>query len=195
MISPCHCRGTHAYIHRHCLDEYIRHFPDRVCRVCHQKLKIPKTVNEFVFFLWTFVFLTTILMMSHERLRVKIFFLCLIWTVGIYYYAMDLFTRSVPIVVFFLWAVFMPPATFHATVYGLFVFGTIAFVYSLGRWIPAVYLLNLFAGILIAAYVGFLTFAVFVTLDKFVFVVYLMLIYLGWNAVVHGHNPLRLLAD
>lgn len=34
MVEPCRCRGTMAYIHPLCLENYIRHYPDGICRVC-----------------------------------------------------------------------------------------------------------------------------------------------------------------
>ena len=41
LIQPCRCAGTAGYIHPHCLEEYIRHYPDRHCRVCLAVLTYP----------------------------------------------------------------------------------------------------------------------------------------------------------
>jgi hypothetical protein len=39
MVSPCNCTGTSAHIHRDCYDQYIEHYPDRMCRVCNSRMK------------------------------------------------------------------------------------------------------------------------------------------------------------
>lgn len=41
MLIPCRCRGTSAYIHDHCLRTYVSYYPDRVCRVCHERMEHP----------------------------------------------------------------------------------------------------------------------------------------------------------
>ncbi len=52
FLTPCNCRGTHAYIHTHCLALYIRHFPDGVCRVCRTQMKY--THDDFPYCFGTF---------------------------------------------------------------------------------------------------------------------------------------------
>lgn len=61
FLSPCHCRGTQAYIHTHCLALYIRHFPDGMCRVCRQPMKDPQS-DEL---LYTFAVITWMLALSY----------------------------------------------------------------------------------------------------------------------------------
>ena len=41
MRMPCRCRGSSAYVHDHCLRTYISYFPDRICRVCHERMEHP----------------------------------------------------------------------------------------------------------------------------------------------------------
>lgn len=40
MVSPCECRGSSAFIHEECLNEYLEHFPDGICRVCLVKMRV-----------------------------------------------------------------------------------------------------------------------------------------------------------
>lgn len=41
MLMPCRCRGTSAYIHDRCLRIYLSYYPDRICRVCHERMEHP----------------------------------------------------------------------------------------------------------------------------------------------------------
>lgn len=40
MISPCNCQGSSAFIHEECLEEYLNHYPDGICRVCLVKMRV-----------------------------------------------------------------------------------------------------------------------------------------------------------
>jgi len=40
LVSPCECRGSSAFIHEECLNEYLEHFPDGICRVCLVKMRV-----------------------------------------------------------------------------------------------------------------------------------------------------------
>ena len=39
LVTPCRCRGTHAYIHPECLRVYFLYYPDGLCRVCRTSMK------------------------------------------------------------------------------------------------------------------------------------------------------------
>lgn len=41
MLIPCACRGTSAYVHDACLRTYFSYYPDRICRVCHERMGHP----------------------------------------------------------------------------------------------------------------------------------------------------------
>jgi hypothetical protein len=40
LVSPCVCTGSSAFIHEECLDRYLEHFPDGICRVCLVKMRV-----------------------------------------------------------------------------------------------------------------------------------------------------------
>lgn len=46
MRMPCQCRGTAAYIHRVCLEKYIQHYPDGICRVCKTPFTVSRSIGE-----------------------------------------------------------------------------------------------------------------------------------------------------
>ena len=41
MLIPCRCRGSSAYVHDRCLRTYFSYYPDRLCRVCHERMGHP----------------------------------------------------------------------------------------------------------------------------------------------------------
>ena len=41
MLVPCKCRGTAAYVHDTCLRTYFSYYPDRLCRVCRERMEHP----------------------------------------------------------------------------------------------------------------------------------------------------------
>lgn len=63
MVIPCRCRGTSAYVHAHCLRTYFSYYPDRICRVCHERMGHPTIdlernfVCATVLFTWAAVLL------------------------------------------------------------------------------------------------------------------------------------------
>jgi len=40
LITPCNCRGTSAFIHQECLERYLEHYPDGICRVCLIRMRV-----------------------------------------------------------------------------------------------------------------------------------------------------------
>ena len=38
MVSPCRCRGSAEFIHRRCLEDHLRFYPDRYCTVCRTRM-------------------------------------------------------------------------------------------------------------------------------------------------------------
>lgn len=63
MLVPCGCRGTSAYVHSHCLRTYFAYYPDRICRVCHERMGHPwvdaerNTLCAFVILVWAAILL------------------------------------------------------------------------------------------------------------------------------------------
>lgn len=42
LLSPCNCRGSSAFIHQECYEQYLEHFPDGMCRVCNAHMVVAK---------------------------------------------------------------------------------------------------------------------------------------------------------
>ena len=74
MLMPCRCRGTSAYVHDRCLRTYFSYYPDRVCRVCHERMGHPwmDTERNFVCATTLPVWAAVLLALSTVPLAIKI---------------------------------------------------------------------------------------------------------------------------
>lgn len=189
VLSPCNCRGTAAYIHRQCLDRYIQHYPDRVCRVCRTEFSIPRAFHEILGIVVVFFILNLFLMLSRERLLVKGFLMTLVWMTLYYYSMLNLLNGFVYTMLSCLWMVFLPGGDYKAIVSILVILGGVSFLYTLFRFIPSQYVLNFIAILLGYSYVAFLTLMTLTTADSFTFTIYMSLTFLVWNAFLY---PVRL---
>jgi len=74
MLIPCRCRGTSAYVHDRCLRTYFSYFPDRICRVCHERMGHPWVDTERTIACATLLLLwaAVLLALSHVPMAVKI---------------------------------------------------------------------------------------------------------------------------
>lgn len=73
LVTPCACRGSSAYIHLSCLEEYIHHYPDRICRVCHQYMEYA-TKFDIMMLAVLYVWLTILVCISNASDQTKFVF-------------------------------------------------------------------------------------------------------------------------
>ena len=73
FVSPCACRGSSAYIHLSCLEKYIHHYPDRICRVCYQYMDY-STKFDTVMLGILYVWLTILISISNASEQTKLIF-------------------------------------------------------------------------------------------------------------------------
>jgi hypothetical protein len=191
LVAPCACRGTSSYIHRTCLDQYIRYYPDRTCRVCH--VQFPRYVSPREGRLYWIVFLSfvALLVISSARLLVKIALLGAAAALSACFLHRNLFSTT-PLVSLFILALLFLPGGHPTTVYlVLAILGVAAFSYTLAYQLPMIVLLILLVTSIGTAYAAFLVVLAYTTLDSSAFTVFLSILYLAWYAWVH-ENPLRL---
>jgi hypothetical protein len=191
LVTPCACRGTSFYIHRTCLDQYIRYYPDRTCRVCH--VQFPRYVSPREGRLYWIVFLSfvALLVVSSARLLVKVALLGAATVLSACFLQRNLFSTT-PLVSLFILGLLFLPGGHPTTVYlWLSILGAAAFSYTLAYQLPMIVLLVILMTSLVAAYAGFLVVLAYTTLDSAAFTVFLSVLYLAWYAWVH-ENPLRL---
>lgn len=195
LVSPCHCRGTSAYIHRACLDRYIQHYPDRTCRVCRTVFHYYKSALEIASFVTLLVFLNALLLLSRERMAVKLALCVLIWAIVYGYAVMNLLTNSVLVALACLWGLFLPGGHYHAMLAVVVTMGVLSLLYTMCCFIPPQYILRLIVIGMVYVYMGLLTIAMLPSVEPITFTLYITCLFLMWNAVVHGNSPLRLLVD
>jgi hypothetical protein len=135
------------------------------------------------------------LVLSRETLNVKVALYLLLAGVIAFYQTLDLFNRTIGVIVVGLWTLFLIIQHFQTK---LFILGSllgVSFLYSLSRFIPVEIVFNIFGILLVYAYVGFITFLIFANMDSMAFAVYITVMFMFWNGIVRGHNPLRLLGN
>lgn len=191
LLTPCLCRGTAAYIHQSCLDEYIRYYPDRTCRVCKGFFPAYQSPREIQLCWVLFLGLTSLLFFSTARLLVKFPLFGMITLLSIYFLRCNLLTSTPFVFIFILTLLFLPGGHASANYMWLTTIGMIAFVYTLARQLPAIILLGILVTAILAAYAGFILVLAYQNLDAPAFTVFFSVLYLVWYSWVHD-NPLRL---
>lgn len=191
LLTPCRCRGTSAYIHPACLDQYIRYYPDRICRVCHARFIPFKTSRDFYSAVGILTLFACFLLMSEVRLLVKLVLLGVTCLITTYFYARQLFSSTPLVFLSILVLLFLPHGHPSAVFIWLVLLGGIAFFYTLSIYIPAIFILGIVVTLILLAYAAFVTFFAYQHLDTFAFVVYLGLMYLFWYGWLHDSPPLR----
>ena len=191
LVAPCACRGTSSYIHRTCLDQYIRYYPDRTCRVCH--VQFPRYVSPREVHLCWIVLLAVValLVVSSARLLVKLALLGAATVLSSCFLHRNLFSTTPVVFLLLLACLFLPGGHPSAVYLWLAVLGAAAFSYTLAYQVPIFILLVILATSIVAAYTGFLVLLAYTTLDSSAFTVFLSLVYLAWYGWVHD-TPLRL---
>jgi hypothetical protein len=190
LLTPCRCRGTSAYIHRDCLLEYIRHYPDRICRVCQCPLMPIADPRDFVTMLFVVFLMGVLLLLSNIRLIAKISLLAVSWLSMAYYLKQGIFPSVNRMVLTCLAILFLPGGSMEATYMFLGVLGILGTLYTLCRYVPAILLLGILVVAMVAMYLGFLTFMLYHMLDSYGFTVYMAAVYLLWSAALQ-ERPLR----
>jgi hypothetical protein len=190
LLTPCRCRGTSSYIHRSCLDEYIRYYPDRICRVCHDRFLRYESTREIALCWFVFVALSTLLFLSGARLLVKLTLLTLIGGLSLYYLHRNLFSTTPLVFLSILVLLFLPGGHPMAIYSWLTILGAATLLYTLIRQLPAIVVLGILVTLMLSGYVVFLTVLAYHTLDPPAFTVFLSVLYMVWYIWVHDH-PLR----
>lgn len=196
LIAPCRCRGTSSYIHRDCLEKYIQYYPDRICRVCHSPFTPFRTTYDVVYAVGVLFVLACLIFCSSSRILVKCALFAAVSLVTLYFFAMNLFSKTPVLFLGVLLLLFLAGGHPAAVTMWLIVLGLLAFVCILSLHVPAIFILAMFVTLLMATYVGFFTLLAYRNLDPPAFSVYIGILYLVWYGWIHGqevyHVRLRL---
>jgi hypothetical protein len=191
LLTPCQCRGTASYIHRTCLDDYIRYYPDRVCRVCLHGFVHSASPEGFHYFVTLFTYLTIVLFLSSVPTLVKSILFVAASAVSAYLLHRGFFGSTPLVVVSVLTMLFLPSPHPSAVYLWLTILGGVGIAATLSQLLPAVLLLGVVVVLLVTAYAGMLIMAAYYALDPPAFTVLLSILYLVWYGWVREHPRLR----
>ena len=191
MISPCMCRGTAAYIHEACFQQYLDHYPDRVCRVCHYRVPGDQSLTvDSVIFLMMAVWMAALLMMSSVAEHFKVMYLFMMAGLMFFVNLADafrgIFGISLLCVSFFF--TFLNPVT---AVQCILFFGLIGIIGVMFLYIPPEVMLMFVAILLMGAYS--ILIVSFFAMNQDIFLTAFIVPFMGlvWACVIHARPPLR----
>lgn len=186
LVSPCSCRGTAAYIHPHCLESYFYHYPDRVCRVCNETMKMYATGVQIIKLCSIFIFLGFLISISSSNIYTKILFGISIASLFVYYICRELFDPRHLGVIFILSILFLSGGHELAIMSIIGVIFVAGFLCTLRTYVPFQYLALIGMNLIVSLYALALTFAIFPQTDRSGFTVYMCIMYLLWYPWARG---------
>lgn len=192
LLSPCGCRGTAAYIHPACLDQYIQYYPDRVCRVCNVPFDFFRTSREVVYLVGILGMVVILLWLSRVDFLVKLTLFSVATLFAAFFFHQQLLTPTTLTFLGILVFLFFPGGHVSAVYTWLAVLGLIAFCYTVVLCVPMSYILMIVVAMFVFAYMAMLTFAAYANLDTSAFSVYISILFLAWYGWIRSHPRLRL---
>jgi len=191
LVVPCDCKGTSSYIHIACLEEYFRHYPDRICRVCHKYMYYATSFDKIMFGL-LLIWLSILLLVSNTNILLKlcfsIIFLGLLFAKSLHHYI----SAPVSIIIISSTLILVSTTTKHIF-QSLALIGGILTVSTIAIFVPLRYMAIIFMNGLVALYSVTLTSFFAERNDIFITGCFLSLILFMWAFVLQHHAQLRYL--
>lgn len=185
LITPCHCRGTSAYIHIACLEEYFRHYPDRVCRVCHEPMVYTTSFDKTMGIL-LFMWLSIMLMISNSLLIQKLFFLIIFMGFLSLSAIRKFITAPVSILIISSTMILVTSSTKYIFS-SLFLIGGILTLSTMIMFIPPQYVAMMVTNLIVASYCILITVFFAERNDIFITSCFLALLVFMWALIVQHH--------
>lgn len=194
MVSPCQCRGTARYIHRQCLDRYIDHYPDGVCRVCLTPFvySSPKRVWSGI---TTGIMLLVMVATSVAPIGFKIIYLGVVIAVLFLYIVRNLFTPFIALVVGVVYILLGFGMNAEVNLWTIIAVAAMCMIYTMFRYIPQPYILLMLAIVILTLYAVALLIFVLQALgnvDPVFTALFTSLLFLVWCGILHIRPPMRL---
>ena len=192
MMAPCACRGTAMYIHRRCLDEHTRYYPDRMCSVCKTYMKREFPTSEVMSLMTMMVMFGAMAAVSTAHPLTKTVGLLSLGIVTLGFsmrncLTQDVITFAVGLCVICLFATALLPAILLLVLFGC--------LYTLGRYIPPAYLFVLAAVALVGLYVAVFMASIIAYVDSYMTSIVFVTLSMAWYGWLKLHPPLRLAAE
>jgi len=190
MLSPCGCSGTQAYIHYDCMIQYLRHFPDGICRVCRQNIQYIPRMERFMFLL-IMIMLVTLWIITQSPLNMKLLFMlgiaAVLTTYNVHHFTSLRFTMFLA----GMNVIFLLTNNTFAMIYSLSVMTLITTLYTMCLYIHPLQLLTAITIMMIGFYTFVIGFATLHTTDVYGLSLVVTTMFLLWNSWIHTHPPLR----
>lgn len=192
MLAPCACRGTAMYIHRRCLDEHTRYYPDRICSVCNTRMRREATVSEMWGMAVLAIMVTLLMYVSSAHILTKI---CVVMSLGLIltgFSLQDCVTHDVVGLALFVGIACLSATQVFPPVIIMIVSGAL---YTLAMYIPVLYLLILASVCLLSLYLAVFMASLAGHLDHYTSTLVFITLTLFWYGWIKLHPPMRLAAE
>lgn len=182
MVAPCSCTGSMAYIHSSCLDEYIRYYPDRSCRVCGGTFVFRSPRDEIAMAALYFSF-QSFLLASDMSFGMKV----------VSFAASTLFYRHMLLESHVSWTAIAILCVVNLLSMPIFsmVYLVSLVIFTISYLIPAEYILCLAMIALISGYLFIIAFVSASTFNGFTNAILLGTIFILWHTALREFNKVR----
>lgn len=191
MISPCMCRGTSAYIHEACFQQYLDYFPDRVCRVCNYRVPGFRDISADTFvFLAMAVWMVMLLLLSSVAEHYKVLYLFMLFGVLVVSTLTNAFRGvfGVAITAISFLFTFLDPIVAVELVFIIGLFGIFGVMFL---YIPADVMLMFMTILLVGSYSIFILSFFALRQDTYLTAFMVPMILILWACVIRARPPLR----
>lgn len=190
MVSPCACRGTAGFIHTNCLDQYILHYPNRVCDICNTQLEYTNATDLYLITFF-YIALVSFLLISSTTIPIRIGLFLVVNAIVLWYKFNKLFTTSNLVSMNALIGFFAIACSKNVYPYMIVAHALLAIGVVMHKYVPPMYigimLMTIFGGV----YIAFLTFVITKELDTFAGGVIVVLMFLLCNTWLIYHPAMR----
>lgn len=184
MVSPCDCRGSGEFIHAQCLTEYLRHYPDGICRVCRRTM-LSAHEYEILLQILLYMWLCFLITLANVPLTTKGMYMAMMTPVFLRSTVLSIKSMMVVSAISFILFCLQATELIH-TIIGIAIVGALA---TLTFYIPPQYLI-MFATIgLSALYACILTIFIATTTDLYMRSFFGGFITIVWLVLVNLRPP------
>lgn len=188
MIIPCNCRGTSAYIHVNCYYNYIRHYPDRMCRVCHQYMDYESPIERYLFIIFLTI-LGTLWFLTEAPIVIKILMLMAMTIVVAGYRFQPILNPSIVLLMTgFIYMLSMHMRYQKESITFVIIISSICTFFTIFKYIDPNVLLFITIIVIAGLYVSLMAVATMAYLDVYGYTLITTLMFLLWNAWVQIRN-------
>lgn len=189
FIAPCSCRGTSQYTHDVCLQRYFRYYPDRICRVCNDRMEYESKLDRVLPCIFVPV-LTVLIMTSESPVAAKATLLLFLFALSALFAMYSVFTSGAAVGSLLLGSLILCVRHDSAlTLWTLGILGTVMFVWTLMQYIEPYLLLAILTCTITILYTTLFAMAMSIHLDGIALAVFVIQAFLIWSSFLQLRPP------